>query len=98
MIRLRMSRPNSSVPSAWRSTTPGPLRTASENWADGLSGAMSGAAAAITIMASASSAPMPMGSQRRRTARTAPRAGSAGAAATRSTGSAWRAMAIVGYR
>ena len=47
MMRLRMSRPNSSVPSRWRSTAPGPLSTASENCADGLMGAMSGAAAAI---------------------------------------------------
>ena len=51
MMRLRMSRPNSSVPSRWRSTAPGPLSTASEYCADGLSGAMRGAAAASRIMA-----------------------------------------------
>src|SRR6266849_9785783 len=66
MMRLRMSRPNSSVPSRWRSTAPGPLSTASEYCADGLSGAMRGAAAASTIMATAIRMPSPSGSQRRR--------------------------------
>src|SRR3990170_2248024 len=50
MIRLKRSRPNSSVPRACRSTAPGPLSTASANCADGLNGARRGAPAAITII------------------------------------------------
>ncbi len=94
MMRLRMSRPNSSVPSQCRSTAPGPLSTASENCADGLSGAMSGAAAATTIMTTAIASPIPMGSQRRSQARRALRDSSRALAMTRSPGSARRTTAI----
>jgi hypothetical protein len=66
MTRLSMSRPNSSVPRAWRSKAPGALSTASENCADGLKGARNGAPAAITTIASAISTPIPMGPYRRR--------------------------------
>src|SRR6266542_1607295 len=65
MIRLNRSRPNSSVPKACRSTAPGPLSTASANCADGLKGAMRGAPAAIMIMASAMTTPIPIGAYRR---------------------------------
>ena len=94
MIRLRRSRPNSSVPSQWPSTAPGPLRTAWENCADGLRGAMSGAAAAMTIIATASSAPMPMGSHRRSCGPSRPRAAPRDTGMGRSAGSARRTMAM----
>src|SRR6266446_5270595 len=90
MMRLKMSRPNSSVPRRCRSTTPGPLSTESENCADGLSGAMRGAAAATTTMAAAIKSPMPMGSHRRRR----PRVSSPARPMDRSTGSARRTTAI----
>src|SRR2546426_673667 len=61
MMRLKTSRPNSSVPRTWRSCAPGPLRTASAYWADGLRGARSGAAAATTTMVSAMRTPMTIG-------------------------------------
>src|SRR5499433_1185824 len=94
MMRLSRSRPNSSVPKRCRSTAPGPFSTASENWADGLSGAIRGAAAAITIMAAAIASPIAIGSQRRSRPRPAARDSSAVVGRARSAESARRTSAM----
>jgi hypothetical protein len=60
MMRLRRSRPNSSVPNKCLPEN-GPLKTKSENWADGLSGEISGAKMAQRIITTTITMPMPMG-------------------------------------
>src|SRR5262249_52220668 len=64
MMRLRRSRPNSSVPSRWPSASPGALSTAVANCSDGRKGARSGAAAATTTMIAARAMPTARGGER----------------------------------